>query len=401
MMQKLAVALFFSVLLMQCVVAGESALQTSIRARSTAALLDETIAVEQAAVQARMPSSGGIELRTGWSENDGSLALRIYLPSQWTQKKLREQLRLAATSETLRVDELEWQELMSVYRAFCTYRMLLKQRSLYDNELNLLQPYLAQADSAVQAHQLAVADRARMYSHYLDLLTDRERIATQLLSTQQQLQLALGNQINLNATAPTAVITLPPRMDVDVLHQQALEHRSDFRQLNTDVQSLEAAEALARSSDGFRLKYLQPEYKQDLTGSGDNSWMISAAFTLPWGNRNPDVAVYHQQQTLTRSTMERQRLLVRERLQILLNTFDAYTQQLERRNEAIQTLLSQLKADVKQMAAGPLSQVRDWMNIRKQLLDTALQSVTADCERERIAVELVAELGTPELLASP
>ena len=394
MKQKTGLILLSSLLLAQLSLAEDSILKTSIRARSEGALLDESTALKQAEIQADHPAGGGVELRPGYSEDEGSLALRILLPNRWTQRNLRKQLGLAAESEQLRIEDLEGQELSSVYSDLCTYRMLQKQRSLYDDELNTLNPYLAQADSAVQAHQLAVVDRAKIYSLYLDLLNDRENIETGFLSNRQQLHVALGDQVDLNACAKTAVIIPPTRMELDALLQQALACRADTRRMDTQVQALSAAESMARSRDGFRFKFIQPEYQRDLTGEGEDQWSISAAFSLPWGNRNPDVAVYCQQKNLTLSTRTLQRQLLRERLQILITTSETFSKQMERKKQLVQPLLKQLEADVKQMAGGPLSEVRDWMTLRGRILDAALQAAKAECNRELIAVELAEELGT-------
>ncbi len=387
----------FGLLVSQLAAAEDSTLKTSIRARSEGALLDESTALQQAEIQARNPSAGGLELRPGFSEDEGSLALRINLPGRWTQRTLREQLRLAAESEQLRVEDLEWQELLSVYRDLCTYRMLNKQRSLYDDELNTLSPYLAQADSAVEVHQLAVVDRAKLYSLCLDLMNDREKIEIQLLSTRQQLYVALGTETDLDACAGTAVITPPTQMQFDEMLEQALASRADCRRLDTEVQALESAAAVARSEEGFRFKHIQPEYQRDLSGEGEDQWSISAAFSLPWGHRNPDVAVVERQKALTLSARTLQRQLLRERLQILLNTCEEFSRQMEQRSRAVRPLLAQLEADVRQMDGVPLSEVRDWMSIRERILAASLQTARIECERERIAVELAEQLGTLNL----
>lgn len=161
--------------------AAADELTTSLQALSERVLLDESTAAEQAATEARSDSGAGLELRPGYSEDNSSHAVRLYLPSRWTQTKLHEQLSLVAQSEELRVAALEWQDLLSVYRDFCTYRMLNKQLVLLTDEIDTLTPSLNQADLSVQQHQFSVTNRAKLYGEALDLLNAQQKVETELL----------------------------------------------------------------------------------------------------------------------------------------------------------------------------------------------------------------------------
>jgi hypothetical protein len=383
--------ILLSVLVFQ---ASADDLQSSLQALSERVLLEESTAAEQAAAEARSDSGAGLELRPGFSEDESSLAVRLYLPSRWTKNKLREQLSLVAESEELRIAALEWQELLSVCRDLCTCRMLNRQRELLNDEIQTSSAELEQVDLAVQHHQFAVADRARLTGQVLDLLNTRDDIDAELLDVKRQLYATLGRSADLDAFAETARIAPPSRLELDELMQQALANRADYRLLDVEAQSLDAATAIARSEDGFRFKHIQSEYTTDQSGDGEGSWSVSAAFTLPWGNRNPDLAVYQKKQMLTLSAMALQRRVIEERLQSLLQTAEAFAEQMERRNRLVQPLVEQLSADLKQLEGGPLGQLRDRMSIREQILNAALQTARMECARARIAVDLAEELGT-------
>jgi hypothetical protein len=369
-------------------------LKEPVHERSESALLAESTAVEQAAAQAKSRSEYGLELRPQVTDSEVGVALRIYLPDRWSKKMLREQLALVAQSEQLRVAALEWKELLAVYRDFCTYRMHGKQLALYTEELGFLEPYLGKADLGVQQHQLSVADRAKFYSLYLDLLNDCDKVEMANIDIKRRLQLALGPQADLETFSQTAAIALPTRLELGELVKHALENRADYQRLDVEAQALGAAEAVARSEDGFRFKYIQPEYSMDHTGGDKSNWGLSASFVLPWGTRNPDIALYRERRNLAVSTMAQQRRIMEERLQVFLNEADALNEQIARRGRIVDPLLQQLDADLGQMTNLPLQQLRDLMSIRERVLDSALQAVKAECERERIAVDLAEEIGS-------
>ncbi len=181
-------------------------------------------------------------------------------------------------------------------------------------------------------------------------------------------------------------------MEIETLLQQALDHRADYRQFDVDTRSLGAAEAVARSEDGFRFKYIQPFYNLDYEG-GQNTWGLSAAFILPWGTRNPDIAVYRRQHALSVATMDLQRTRIEERLRVLLKTAGEFLARSDQRNRTRNPLLEQLGKDLAQMDTGRLEQLRDVLAIRERILDAALQATESTCKKECIAVDLAEELG--------
>jgi hypothetical protein len=356
-------------------------------------LLKESVMVEQAAAQVQSRSEFGMELRPRVTDNAVGVGFRIYLPDRWSKDRLREKLSLVAQSEQLRVAALEWQELLTVYRDFCFFRMLNKQRDLYVAELEIIEPYLVQADRSVDKNHLAVTDRAKLYSFYLDLMNDHRKVEMERIGIQKRLHLVLGSHANLEIFSETAIIVLSPQFEISELVRQAQSNRADFQRLEVDSRSLAVAEALARSEDGFRLKYIQPEYGMNYD-NGNRSWGISASFILPWGTRNPDIAVYQQKQAFATSAMALQRRIMEERLQVLVSTASAFREQIEKNNRLIRPLLEQLESDLKQMGSGLFDQLRDRMEIRERILNTALQSAETECERELLAVDLAKELGT-------
>jgi hypothetical protein len=372
-------------------------LQSALQVRSERVLLEESTAAEQAAARARNDSGAGLELRPGFSKDEASLAVRLYLPSRLTQGNLREQLRLVAESESLRIDALEWQELLAVYRNFCTYRMLDRQRELFGGEISYLAVQLEQVDLAVQQHQFSSTERTKLVGQYLDLVNAQDEITIKILDLRQQLQRVLGFGADLDAFARTARIVLPGELEFDALLALALENRADYRRMGVEAESQETAATLARSEDGFRFKYIQSEYSVDQSGDGEDSWNVSAAFTLPGCNRNPDLAVYRRKQQLAISAMALQRRLMEERLRSLLQTSQSLDDQLALRTTIVEPRIQQLKADLAQMEGGPLVQLGDRLSIRERLLDTELQTVRLECEREKLAVDLVREIGTPDL----
>jgi hypothetical protein len=373
--------------------AAYAGVEDSLSQRSESAVLEESIATEQARARAQSRSEYGLELRPRVTDSEVGVALRIYLPSRWNKSKLREQLTLVAESEQLRVAALEWQELTQVYRSFCDYRMLERQRVLYEKELESLKPYLDKADLDVKLNQLTVADRARLYSLYLDLVNNHARVMADRLEVDQELRLLLGANANLDQMAESAKVDMPPKASFVSLFNRALENRSDYRLFDARARSLDAAEAVARKEDGFRLKYLQPAYEVDYN-SGESTIALSASFILPWGTRNPDIAVFQQERALAHSSMELQRIVIEHRLRVLLKTAEDHFGQAEQRSEAIKPLLRQLYADMELLDTGRLEDLRNLMLIRERILDVSLDSTRTICRKEQIAIELVDELGT-------
>lgn len=367
--------------------------EASLSQRSERAVLEESTAAEQARARAQSRSEYGLELRPRVTDSDVGVALRIYLPHRWNKTNLREQLTLVTESEQLRVAALEWQELMQVYRSFCEYRMFERQQELYQKEIESLAPYLEKADLDVKLNQLSVADRARLYSLYLDLVNNHARVMADRLEVEQELRLLLGAYANLGQMAESAKVDMPPKTSFVSLFNRALENRSDYRVFDTQVRSLDAAEAVARAEDGFRLKYLQPGYAVDYN-NGESIIALSASFVLPWGTRNPDIAVYQQERALAQSSMELQRIVIEHRLRVLLKTAENHFAQADQRSEAVKPLLKQLYADLELLDTGRLEDLRNLMLIRERILDVSIDSTRTICRKELIAVDLAEEVGT-------
>jgi hypothetical protein len=368
-------------------------LKASIQQRSERSTLEDSTATEQARARARSRSEFGMELRPKITNSEVGVALRMYMPDRWNKDLLREQLILIAESEQLRVSALEWQELMNVYRGFCDYRMFSKQLEVFDKELTWLEPYLEKANEGVALNHLAVTDRAKLYSLYLDLVNSHEKTRNDLLETEQELRLLLGAEANLSKMSETAEVKMPPGNEFQILLQQALNNRSDYRQFDLQYKSLQAAEEVALSDDGFRLKYIQPFYEVDYN-NGDNTVGLSASFILPWGTRNPDIAVYQQEQLLTQSSMELQRTVIEHRLRVLQKSAESYYAQAGDRSARIKPLLTQLGKDLETMNTGRLEDLRDLMLVRERILDVSLQTTRSINQKERIAVDLAEELGS-------
>ena len=356
-------------------------------------MIDESTAVEQARAKAQSRSEYGMELRPGVTDSDAGIALRIYLPSRWRRAGLREQLMLVAEAEQLRIAALEWQELIQVYRLFCDHRMYQSQLALYARELESLKPYLDKADLHVKLNQLAIADRARLYSLYLDLVNDHARVRADQLEVEQALRLFLGVHDNLEMMARSAKIDMPPRNSFVSLLNLALEHRSDYRIFDVQARSMEAAEAVSKTEDGFHFRYIQPGYEVDYN-TGESTVGLTAAFVLPWGTRNPDIAVYQQELALAHSSMELQRDVIEHRLRVLVKTADDHFEQAGERSETIKPILRQLYADLELLDTGRLEDLRNRMLIQERILDVSVDSTRTICRKEQIAVDLAEELGT-------
>jgi hypothetical protein len=192
--------------------AGEAPgdLDAAIRHLSEGLFLKKTVQAEQAAVRARVPSEYSLELRPEIRDDRAGVALRLYLPGRWDREALRQRLALTTQAETLRVAELEWQELIQVYRDLSTYRLLRTQIALHADEMAHLAPWLGQADQGVLERQLSVADRAEIYSRYLDLLNSRQRLETAKTRIELDLHRALGRRADLEAFVGLLPFGQPP-----------------------------------------------------------------------------------------------------------------------------------------------------------------------------------------------
>lgn len=370
----------------------QASLRGTIRSRNESALVEELTAVEQARTSARSRSDYGVELRPSISDNDAGLALRVYLPDRWSKKRLQEQLALAAEAEQLRVAALQWSDVVMVYREFSTYRRLQRQIAVTDEELRFIEPYLRLADASVERNELAVNDRARLYSSYLDLLNDRYELGNAFLETRRTLRLVLGPDADLDRLAGTARIEMPSQLEIKTLLRDALEQRADYRRLGVEMHSMQLAEEAARNEDGFRLKYIQPAWRVNYN-DGSDGWEVSAAIVLPWGTRNPDIAVYQHQQALFQAALSQQERLIEDRLRATLELANAYYAHASEQQRRIRPVLETLSRDLEGMAGIPLSQVRDVLAIRERMLDASLQAADTSFRSELLAIDLAEELG--------
>jgi hypothetical protein len=370
----------------------QAAFRETIRNQNEGALIEESTELQQSRTFARSRADYGLELRPSVSDNNVGLALRIYLPDRWSRKRLQEQLVLAARSEQLRVAALEWQDVIGIYRDFCNYRMTRKKMVLLEAEMRFIEPYLQKADERVELNQLTIRDRARLYSTYLALINDYGEQVNDLLDIERRIKLVVGPHADLEAFSELAVIEMPSQLEIESLLKTALEQRADYRQIGIDLQAMQLAEEAARKEDGFRLKYIQPGYRVNYD-DGSDGWILSASIVLPWGTRNPDIAVYQNQQALYTAARSQQRRMIEDRLRVTYDMADAYYTQLAAQKKRTVPLLKTLHEDLSILAHAPLDQIRDLISIRERMLDAALQSVESECLAETIAVDLAQELG--------
>jgi len=365
----------------------------AVKQRSERTILNENIAVEQARARAQTRSDYGLELRSRVTNEDVAMALRIYLPEHWKKTKLREQLEQVAAAERLRVTALEWTELMEVYRLFCEYRAIQKNIELYEKEVAVLEPYLKKASEGIELNQLPVAERAKLTSIYLDLVNNHEAERMDLLVIERKIRLLVGLEADLEAMAEATVVRMPSKVEFSEMVEKAVANRSDYKQFEMAAQALQTAEDIAVQEDGFRLKYVQPQYSYDYKDD-NHTYGISASFILPWGTKNPDIQVFQEQRKLLYSEQALKRMILEHRLNVLLASAEDYFTLATERNERIKPLLTLLVEDLVALDTGRLEDIRNLLLVRERVLDIQLGTTRAIEERERIAVELAAELGS-------
>ncbi|MBN2704550.1 MAG: hypothetical protein JXR23_10100 [Pontiellaceae bacterium] len=372
--------------------ASEDEIREAIEQKGERTLLESSTALGRAGVEAENRSDFSLELRPSISDDDAGLALRINLPSEWNNKRLQTQLALASTAEQLRIAQLEWEEIISAYREFCTYRMLGKKSALLEQELDFIKPYLELADERVERRQLAVSDRTRLYSDYLALLNNLGQVQNERLEVEKELKMLLGPDAELETLAEHALIPMPAESELDALVRTATRQRLDYQQINVEMDQLKLAEEAARKEEGFQLKYIQPSYSVDYD-NGQDAWELSAALVLPWGRSNPDIALYRRQQAFSFANQSLQRQILQDRLKVMLDTAKEYHMLSSELTERTTPVLERLNADLRQMENIPLDQVRNLLSIRKQILDASLQVIEKDGRLESLAVDFAEELG--------
>lgn len=368
-------------------------IKAKVQEHSERVVLDETVAAEQARTKAQSRGEFGMELRPRISNSEVGAALRMYMPDGWSKEQLRERLILVSQAEQLRVSALEWRELMQAYRGFCNYRMYKSQLGVFEAELVWLEPYLKLADEGVALNQLSVVERAKLYSLYLDLVNSHERVKLDLHEAEQELRLLLGVNAELERMAGIAKVNLPRESQMQQLLQQALNNRSDYKQFEYRTRMLKASQDVAESDDGFRLKYIQPYFDVDYN-DGEASYGLSASFILPWGTRNPDIAVFQEEQMLMESSRNLHKIVIEHRLEVLSQTAESYFSLARERSERIKPLLTQLAVDLESMNTGRLEDLRDQMLVRERILDVSLQTTRSINRKEALAVDFAEELGS-------
>ncbi|NLX25695.1 MAG: hypothetical protein GXY61_07020 [Lentisphaerae bacterium] len=374
--------------------ASEDEIREAVQQQGEPALLEHLTALERAAFEAKNESDFSMELRPSLNDDDDvSVALRINLPSRWSNKRLQTQLALVSTAEQLRIAQLEWEEIIVVYREFCTYRMLDKKSVLLEQELDFMKPYLELADERVERRQFLVSDRMRLYSDYLALLNDLGKLQNERVEIEKTLKIVLGPDAEIETLAEHAVIPIPTEMELDALVKTATKQRVDYQLLEVEIEQMKLAEEAARREGGFQLKYIQPSYRVD-SGNGREGWEISTALVLPWGRKNPDIALYRQYQAVSLASQSLQRQMIEDRLRVLFDIVAEYRALSAEQTERTTPVLDQLNADiVEEMEKITLDQVRNLLSIRKQILDASLQVIEKDGRLESLAVDFAQELG--------
>ena len=373
-------------------VSGE--IEEAIRQNRPDSIQDAAIAAEQARIQARTRSADfGLEFRPSISEDDIGAALRIYLPGRWEKKYLRQQLELATQTEQLRTAQFENDDVLSVYRDLCAYRLQTAKISLIEEELSHIETYLQKINERVENNQFNRGERTRLYSEYLDLLNDLNKLQGEQFDTVKQLQMVLGPQVELSALAPKAIINLPSEYDFDSLFRAAMTQRLDYQRFDLELQSMQLAENSAQEENRFRFKYIQPSYQVD-PDKGKDQWSLSTAIVLPWGKPNPDIAFYKKQQTLTEMAQTQKRQMIALRLHTLLNAAKKLQEQDELQKTRLSPILNQLNSDLQQSETLPLEALRGELSVRKSLLNSALQSAEFQHRKEMLAIQIAEELGS-------
>lgn len=102
----------------------------TVRNQNEAGLKAELAELEKAEIRSDYDSGYSFELRPSIKRDEAGVALRFNLAERLDQARLEQQLNLAAMSEQYMLDVLEWEEVVSVYREFCSYRKFRDQAEL-------------------------------------------------------------------------------------------------------------------------------------------------------------------------------------------------------------------------------------------------------------------------------
>lgn len=210
---------------------------------------------------------------------------------------------------------------------------------------------------------------------------------------EKTLKIVLGPDAEIKTLAEDALIPIPTEMELDALVKTATKQRLDYQLLDVEIEQMKLAEEAARREGGFQLKYIQPSYRVD-SGNGRDGWELSTAVVLPWGRKNPDIALYRQHQAVSLASQGLQRQMIEDRLRVLFDTVAEYRALSAEQTERTNPVLDQLNADlVEEMKQVPLDQVRNLLSIRKQILDASFQVIDKECQIEELSVDFAEELG--------
>jgi len=376
--------------------ASETNLESIIQSRSTRPLLQQSTEVQQTEERAQNFGGYAAEVRPRITDDVAGLALRIYLPQTWGRgKHLTTQIALLAESRQLLVSEEEWKNLMQAYRLFSDLRMFNQQIALLETESKKLKKDLARAEESLAKNQYSLLEYARLEAVLLDELNALNKLRNRQLSTRRSLQFLLGEAADLDQLAQSAI---PPKLaskDPEILIQKALQNRSDYRQMQVQARSLETSEILAQSKNGFRLKYLQPEYSKKYSGDHEDRWGLSASFVLPWGQNHLDTEVFQQRRNLLQSEISISRERIAERVRILFSALSTHTSaHFQQDREAATQLSKKMEEQLSKMDTEHLEQLRDLTILRKRITENRLQTLQDTSTLEHLQIDLAEEIGS-------
>jgi hypothetical protein len=394
-MKRASLVLLLLPLFVVGVDATETNLPSIIQSRSDRPLLQKSTEVLQTEERARNYDGYGAEIRPRITDDVGGVALRVYFPQAWGKEKhLATQVSLLAESRRLLISADEWKDLMQVYRFFSDLRMYNQQIQILENESSLLKKDLARADQGVAQNQYPLLERARLESVLLDELDSLNKLRNRRIVTRRSLRFLLGESVDLDALAQTAIPPEQPLENLDLLVQKALQNRADYRQMQVQARSLETSGILAQSKNGFRLKYIQPEYSREYSGNKEDRWGVSASFVLPWGQNHLDSEAFLQQRDLLQSEISVSRERIAERLHILSRALTEHASDGFRQDrEAASMLCKKLAEELSTMDAEHLEQLRDLTTLRKRMMESRLQALQNKCSKEHLLIDFAEELG--------
>ncbi len=365
----------------------------TVRNQNEAGLKAELAELEKAEIRSDYDSGYSFELRPSIKRDEAGVALRFNLAERLDQARLEQQLNLAAMSEQYMLDVLEWEEVVSVYREFCSYRKFRDQAELLEKECAFVEPYLEKADQAVLDHHLSVEDRARFYVSYLDILNELGERRNELHDAENALRTILGPTEDLDKLAAQAIIVLPENMDIKELVSMALEQRADYRVHDIEINAMMLAGEAAKEQEQFRLEFIQPSFSVD-HNEGHSEWELTASFLLPWGVRNPDIPVIRQQMELAVAAKNQKERLIEARFKAILDMIESYRVQETERLQRNAPVVSQLEKDAQAIAGLPLDRARDLIVIHEQILKSSLQALDSKYREESLAIDLAEQLGS-------